>query len=90
MKFDKHKGQRIKRYFQGVTNFSGQWWLCKSKIWVDELPHPLNEDAATIAPCKTYRACIRHIRKHPELKGEPMFVSKYHNCNIYAKPRNGK
>jgi hypothetical protein len=84
MKYDQSKPFRFRRYFHGITNHSGLWWLSQSKIWVEDLPSPLTEMASTHAPCKTLRAFRRHLRNHPELKGKAILVSKYAGYDVYA------
>ena len=84
MRFDKPKGQRMHRYFVGITNFSGMWWLEKSRKWVETLPFPLKECASTTAPCRTLRAFLRHLRKNPSIHGNAILVSRCRGFCIYA------
>jgi hypothetical protein len=84
MRFDKQKGQRLHKQFRGITNFSGMWWLHDSKRWVDKLPMPLTEIAGTTAPCRTLRAFRRHLKKHPNIKGKAILISRFVGFDVYA------
>lgn len=75
--------QRIlRRYILGITTFDGLWWCHETKRWVEEP----KGDASTHALCKSYKAFLRHIRKHPELKGhEVILVSRFRDNDIIVK-----
>lgn len=75
--------QRIlRRYILGITTFDGLWWCYETKRWVEEP----KGSASTHASCKSYKAFLRHIRKHPELKGhEVILVSRIRNNDIIVK-----
>jgi hypothetical protein len=75
--------QRIlRRYILGITTFDGLWWCYETKRWVEEP----KSDASTHAPCKSYKAFLRHIRKHPELKGhEVILVSRFRDNDIIVR-----
>lgn len=84
--------QRILRNrFIGITTFSIReegdkyhplWW--DGKCW-SENP---NGAASSHAPCRSYRAFRRHLKKHQEsLKGyEVVLVNRYIGHNITAFP----
>ena len=76
-------GQRIlRRYIMGITTFDGLWWCYETKRWVEEPKC----NASTHAPCKSYKAFLRHIRKHPELKGyEVILVSRFRDNDIIVR-----
>lgn len=76
-------GQRIlRRHILGITTFDGLWWCYETKRWVEEP----KGDASTHAPCKSYKAFLRHIRKHTELKGrEVVLVSRFRGNDIIVK-----
>lgn len=83
IKFQAPLGKRILRHgFMGITNFDRLWWCYETKRWVEEP----NGNASTHAPCKSYKAFLRHIRKHPELKGhEVILVSRFRDYSIIVK-----
>jgi hypothetical protein len=85
MRYDRPKGQRMKRYFCGITNFSGMWWLNESKYWEYEVNDiPEKESYGTHAPCRTLRAFRRHLRQHPEIKGKAVLCSRFIGHDVYA------
>ena len=84
MRFERQKPYRWHRYFHGITNHAGFWWLEKSKIWAKDLPVPLTEPARSIVPCKTLRAFRRHLRNHPEIKDVAILTSKYAGYDVYV------
>lgn len=62
----------VKRYCRGICVYHPDrdaellWWSYTLRKWTSV------EDAgrcSSHAPCKTYRAFLRHLREHPELKG---------------------
>lgn len=91
--FEAPSRQRILRGpFMGITVFSNNddqpflWWCYATRKWVtSKTPTPLG--ISTHADCNSYRAFLRHIRKHPELKGyEVILVSRFRDNNIIARP----
>jgi hypothetical protein len=90
--FEAPKGQRIlRRWFMGITVFRNDdqpslWWCFQTKKWVTaNTMTPAG--ASTHSDCKSYRAFLRHLRKHPELKGyEVILVSRFRCHNIIARP----
>jgi ubiquinone/menaquinone biosynthesis C-methylase UbiE len=90
--FEAPLGQRILRNrFTGITVFgeSSQpflWWCHATRKWVTSNT-PMPQGGSTHADCKSYRAFLRHLRKHPELKGyEVYLVSRFRDNNIIARP----
>jgi hypothetical protein len=90
--FEARRGQRIlRRWFMGITIFSNDdqpslWWCNATRKWVP-ITTPMPLGGSTHAKCKSYRAFLRHLRKHPELKGyEVILVSRFHDHNIIARP----
>lgn len=79
-------GQRyLRRWIIGITSFDGIWWCYETKRWIADLKDAPG-DASTHAPCKSYKAFLRHIRKHPELKGhEIILVSRIRDNDIIVK-----
>lgn len=83
IKFQAPLGQRyLRRWIIGITTFDGLWWCYETKRWVKEP----KVSASTHFDCKSYKAFLRHIRKHPELKGhEVILVSRLHDNDIIVK-----
>jgi len=70
------KGCRVKRYFWGIQ-VEGMWFCKKQHKWVkyDEI----EGGASNVFQCSTERAFIRHIRKHPEIKNQNVWlVNRYY------------
>jgi hypothetical protein len=84
MKFDKPKGQRIHKQFYGIRSTNSMWWVQSHNRWVQELPDTGFDIASTIKRCKSLRAFKRHLRKHPEIRGKAVLVSRWVGYNIYA------
>lgn len=84
--FEAPNGHRILRHgFWGITTHATEgastdlWWSYEKKAWVDGV-HP---HCSSHAPCKSFKAFLKHIRKHPELRGRRViFVSRYVGHNI--------
>ena len=78
----------IKRYCWGICVYSnGQqeslWWSKKSRKWI--ILESMDGAMSTHAPCFSYRAFLRHLRKHPELKGyEVCLVGRYVDSSFLA------
>ena len=80
-RFDAPLGERIlNSRFIGITNFDGLWWDYELKKWVPEIVG--KEGGSTHAPCRSYKAFLRHIRKHPELK-KAILVSRFEGYCIH-------
>ncbi len=84
-------GQRIlRRWFMGITVFRDDdqpplWWCHATRKWVT-IATPMPLGGSTHADCFSYKAFLRHIRKHPELKGyEVILVSRFENNDIIVK-----
>jgi hypothetical protein len=89
--FEAPKGARVLRHwFMGITTFSidgnpSLWWCRKTKKWVTG--EFLTDGGSSHVDCRSYRAFLRHLRKHPELKGyEVVLVSRFRDHNIVAMP----
>lgn len=74
--FDAPLGQRyLNRYVLGITVdyveeglIKSLWFCWGTRTWVKaDIPTP--QRACSHAPCNSFRAFKRHLRKHPELKG---------------------
>jgi hypothetical protein len=85
--FEAEKGTRVHRYGWGVTVFPNTindrfWWCRHRRQWVslDNNTHGLS----THAPCKTFKAFKRHIKKHQEtLKGfTVVWVNRFDGHNV--------
>jgi hypothetical protein len=85
-------GQRIlNSRFIGITTFrldSDQpflWWCHKTRRWAATIDLP--QGGSTHAPCRSYKAFERHLKKHvAELEGyEVILVSRFKDHNITAR-----
>ena len=91
--WDAPLGQRIlNSRFMGITTFTRNndqpplWWCYKTRRWVTSTVNA-TEGASTHAPCNSYKAFRRHLKKHlTELQGyDIILVSRYDEHNITAK-----
>lgn len=89
--FEAPLGQRILRSrFTGITTFSIEaegkyhslWW--DGERWSENAPSA----ASSHAPCRSYKAFLRHLDRHyEELKGyEVVLVHRYIGFNVTAFP----
>ena len=87
IEFQAPRGSRfLRRYIIGITTFGGLWWCFETKRWVDDVRKAPGR-ASNYAPCRTYKAFLRHVRKHPELKGhEVILVSRLPDNDISVWP----
>lgn len=83
MRFDKPKGQRLHKHFWGITTTTVMWWSVDDNKWIDDIPDN-HGTLSTNKPCKTLRAFRRHLRKHPEIRGKAILVSKFVGYDVYA------
>jgi hypothetical protein len=60
--FEAPTRSRFHRYGMGVTTFEGLWWSFDQRKWVRDTNGEGGH--STHAPCRTFRAFKRHIRKH--------------------------
>lgn len=89
--FEAPVGLRILRSrFHGVTTWHTNddqpslWWSFAERRWINRsVPGSSN-----YAPCGSYKAFLRHLKKHQEqLKGyEVVLVSRYIGYNVTAFP----
>lgn len=86
-------GQRIlNSRFMGITTFtikqdqSPLWWCHKTRRWVTCISMATS-GASTHAPCNSYKAFRRHLKKHAaELYGyEVILVSRFVDQNVTAR-----
>lgn len=91
VEFEAPVGLRILRSrFSGITTYTLNpeapylWWDFDNKRWVDRAV----PGSSSHAPCRSYKAFLRHIKKHHEmLKGyEVVLFSRYVGYNISAFP----
>ena len=87
--FEAPMGQRILRSrFMGIATFCAEdepslWW--DGERWVHyNAPH--EKPLTSRAPCRSYKAFLRHLKKHQEeLRGyEVVLVSRYVGYSITA------
>ena len=82
-KFEAEVGTRLHRYFMWVQcNTLNIWWNCDKGLWEEkcDTPHRYSNSA----PCKTFKAYKRMIRKNPVLLGNSVLVNRYANFDIYS------
>jgi hypothetical protein len=91
--WDAPLGQRIlNSRFIGITAFALKddqpplWWCYKTRRWVTCISMTTGA-ASTHAPCNSYKAFRRHLKKHlTELQGYDIILeSRYKGHNITAK-----
>jgi len=80
VRYNCHKGLRVKRYFIGIE-VKGMWYSESTDEWIPtEADFTDKYPAATMFNCRTLRAAKRHIRKHPELHGKWVDLSNRYGC----------
>lgn len=86
IEFEAPAGTRILRSrFVWVTTFDDLWWSDRERRWVKDLE---GSSSATAVPCRSYKAFLRHIRKHPELESATL-CSRFQGHDIhYTKGKN--
>ena len=82
MIFQKPKGQRLYKRFIWITNFNNLWYVESIRKWI--LTPPIDGDYSNCVSCKTIRAFRRHLRKHPEIKGKAVLVSRFKGYDVFA------
>lgn len=91
--WDVPTGQRIlNSRFMGITTFSltfdqpHLWWCYKTRRWVTCISMATG-GASTHAPCNSYKAFQRHLKKHAEeLEGyEVILVSRFEGHDVTAR-----
>jgi hypothetical protein len=85
--FEAPKGGRFFRYGCGVTVIDKQepfWWDKEARRWIYFDP---NKSLSTHAPCRTFKAFKRHVRKHyEELKGrEVIWANRFYNITAFVE-----
>ena len=78
--------------FMGITTFGltdnrpSLWWCHKSRRWVTSTVDA-TKGASTHAPCRSYKAFRRHLKKHAaELQGyDVVLVSRFQDQNVTAR-----
>lgn len=87
--FDAPKGTRIlSSRFIGITLHSlSHWWSYEHKKWL-----PMAEcgvkGASSTAPCRSFKAFKRHLRRHPELQIGGAIItlaSRFGGYDIHAR-----
>lgn len=77
--------------FMGITTFTLNkdqlplWWCYETRRWVTSTLD-LKRDGSTHAPCRSYKAFERHLKKHvAELEGyKVILVSRFDGYNVNA------
>lgn len=88
--FDAPAGSRILRSrFIGIIHFANNdlWWADKQKKWLNPAEMDDDEYYGNTAPCDSFKAFKRHLRKHPELRklDEVVLVSRFKGYDIRAR-----
>lgn len=88
--FDAPAGSRILRSrFIGIIHFAtaNLWWAQTRQCW--STPDTMLDDEiyTNTAPCNSFKAFKRHLRKHPELRelDEVILVSRFRDYDIRAR-----
>lgn len=79
--FSADPGNRVLKRFYGITVYGDLWWNSDLKKWTsgDIVSHG---SFSSHAPCRSYKAFLRHLRKHREdlmgfrIKLESWFVGQ--------------
>jgi len=83
--FEAPLGDRVHRYFDSVTTYTGLWWDQDNRCW-DELKN-IEGHASMHAPCNTLKAFRRMLRKHPNIAEDCVLVNKYIGYDVYCTTR---
>ena len=78
--------------FVGITTFTLDkdqlhlWWCYKTRKWTTSIVGA-TEGASTHAPCRSYKAFVRHLKKHvAELEGyDVILVSRFDGYDVSAR-----
>jgi hypothetical protein len=93
VRFEAGWGQRIlNSRFTGITTFTLDkdqpplWWCRKTRKWVTSYINA-TEGASTHAPCRSYKAFERHLKKHVAmLEGyEVILVHRFDGYDVTAR-----
>ena len=87
--FEAPLGQRLlNTYIDSITSRRKTdeqpflWWCYKTRQWVDDVKK-LPQGGSTNVRCRSYKAFLRHLKKHPELKGyQVILMNRYIGYNI--------
>jgi hypothetical protein len=79
MRYQKPKGQRVKRYGFGIQA-DGLWYDTSNKVWSETMPQCFSSHMR----CNTIRAFRRALRKHPILKGRARWVTRFIGYDAFA------
>ena len=80
--------------YTGITTWTRDndqpplWWCHETRRWVTSTLD-LKGSGSTHAPCRSYKAFERHLKKHvAELEGyEVVLESRFHGYNVTARVR---
>lgn len=83
-------GQRLLRRGDSVRCFTTKlWWVKETRQWrpIDH-PEAARYGCSTHAPCRTFKAFKRHLRRHADVFAghEVHFVSRYEDGMVTAVP----
>jgi len=80
MKYQKPKGQRIKRYGYGIQ-VDDLWYDELNKKWVHDIP---DGPCSNTLNCRSIRAFKRALKKYPVIKGKARWINKYIGFDVYS------
>lgn len=93
--FDVAAGTRVLRSrFIGITHYTRNtdlWWATDQRRWCKPSEMLVREVYSNVAPCNSFKAFKRHLRKHPELQAvdEVILVSRFKDHDIRARWMGG-
>lgn len=77
------KGDRINRYFIWIKTWGENCWI---KGYPGNWNNSAEGGSSDCHVCNTFKSFVRHLRKHPELRGqEVILVNRYIGYNVTAK-----
>ena len=84
-RFEAKKGERTHRYYDSVTiDWDHDLWWNKTHKRFEPINTTKDSAYSSHAPCKTFKAFKRMLRKHPQIIGIAILVSRYEDSNIYS------
>jgi hypothetical protein len=83
-----HKGNRCHKAGDSITTYGpNEWYHPEINRWCNS-PQATKYGCGTHKGCRSLKAFKRHLRKHPELQGQEVFlVSRWVGYDIEAKWR---
>jgi hypothetical protein len=79
IKFTQSKGNRFYKQFIWITTNNSLWWSNLENKWIK---NPKDKMYSSCKKCKSVKAFKRHLKKHPEIQGNAVLVSRFYNCDV--------